>query len=125
LYTVPGQVKYNATRKLVLNGVDGLVFVADSQVSCREKNLESLKNMEENLAGMNRNLADLPLVLQYNKQDLAQNGIPVLDVETLEQDLNGRYRAPSFPAAAITGLNVVDTLRQILVSTVADLEKEL
>ncbi|MEW6263981.1 MAG: GTPase domain-containing protein [Thermodesulfobacteriota bacterium] len=125
LYTVPGQVKYNATRKLVLNGVDGLVFVADSNADCREKNIYSLKNMEENLTGMNRNPADIPLVMQYNKRDLSQNGIPVLDVETLENDLNSRYQAPFFPASAIKGHNVLDTLRQILISTVTVIENDL
>ena len=125
LYTVPGQVKYNATRKLVLNGVDGLVFVADSTLACRKKNINSMENLEENLASYNRSLDDLPLVIQYNKRDLAQNGVPVMDVETMDQDLNSRLKAPSFPATALSGENVLQTLRQSLVSTMAVLEKEL
>ena len=125
LYTVPGQVKYNATRKLVLNGVDGLVFVADSTLACRKRNISSMENLEENLASYNRSLDDVPLVIQYNKRDLAQNGVPVLDLETMEQDLNSRLKAPTFPAAALSGENVLQTLRQSLVSTMAVLENEL
>ena len=125
LYTVPGQVKYNATRKLVLNGVDGLVFVADSAAACREKNIRSLNNLEENLADYNRSLTDIPLIMQYNKRDLGSNGVPILDVETMEKDLNDHLKAPSFPAVATTGKNVLKTLRESLVSTVATLEKEL
>jgi signal recognition particle receptor subunit beta len=125
LYTVPGQVKYNATRRLVLNGADGLVFVADSEQSRREKNIASLENLSENLASYNKNIAEMPLVMQYNKRDLEENGVPVLDVETLEKDLNSSLKAPSFPAAAINGKNVAKTLREILTSTVAHLEKEL
>ena len=125
LYTVPGQVKYNATRRLVLNGVDGLVFVADSEQSRREKNIASLENLIENLASYNKDLAEMPLVLQYNKRDLEENGIPVLEVETLEQDLNSSLKVPSFPAVAINGKNVAKTLREILTSTVSHLEKEL
>ncbi len=125
LYTVPGQVKYNATRRLVLNGVDGLVFVADSTQSRREKNIASLENLVENLASYNKDIAEMPLVMQYNKRDLEEDGIPVLELETLEKDLNTSLKAPSFPAVAINGKNVAKTLREILTSTVAHLEKEL
>lgn len=125
LYTVPGQVKYNATRRLVLNGVDGLVFVADSSQNRREKNIASMENLVENLASYNKDIAEMPVVLQYNKRDLEQNGEPVLELETMENDLNSRLKAPSYPAAAINGHNVVKTLREILTSTVAHLEQEL
>ncbi|MFZ0614809.1 MAG: Rab family GTPase, partial [Desulfobacterales bacterium] len=90
LYTVPGQVKYNATRRLVLRGVDGMVFVADAMTVRREKNILSLKNLQENLANYKKSIFKVPMVLQYNKLDLAEQGIPVLPVETLEQDLNSK-----------------------------------
>ena len=76
LYTVPGQVKYNATRKLVLKGVDGVVFVADSMVVMREKNIQSLENLRENLAFYDIDLYKFPVVLQYNKRDLNAPDIP-------------------------------------------------
>ncbi|MEO8348356.1 MAG: GTPase domain-containing protein, partial [Acidobacteriota bacterium] len=84
LYTVPGQVFYNTTRKLVLKGVDGVVFVADSQRAMKEANLESFSNLRANLAEIGVNLEDLPLALQYNKRDLTS----ILSVEELEGDLN-------------------------------------
>ncbi|MCK5404849.1 MAG: GTPase domain-containing protein, partial [Desulfobulbaceae bacterium] len=96
LYTVPGQVKYNATRKLVLKGVDGIVFVADSQEEQREKNIESLDNLHENLASYNLDLFSIPLVIQYNKMDLAESAIPLIPVETLQKDLNSRLQVPAF-----------------------------
>jgi signal recognition particle receptor subunit beta/predicted nucleic acid-binding Zn-ribbon protein len=108
LFTVPGQVKYNATRKLVLKGVDGLVFVADSQVDMLASNLESQKNLRENLQDEHLELAQLPLVIQYNKRDLPN----LLPLEALEQELNPGGR-PSFSASAITGQNVLETLREI------------
>jgi signal recognition particle receptor subunit beta len=76
LYTVPGQVQYQSTRKLVLKGVDGIVFVADSLEVRREKNLLSLKDLQENLRDYEMNIFKMPLVMQYNKRDLAQQGIP-------------------------------------------------
>ena len=84
LYTVPGQVFYNTTRKLVLKGVDGLVFVADSQRPMREANIESLSSLIENLEDLGLEMADLPLVLQYNKRDLKN----ILSVDELNGDLN-------------------------------------
>ncbi len=125
LYTVPGQVKYNSTRRLVLKGVDGVVFVADSASERRRSNLVSLENLEENLALYNKDIALMPLVMQYNKRDLAGQGIDVLDVETLEEDLNSRLRAPAFAASALEGGNVVATLKKIIAATMASLEKEL
>ena len=125
LYTVPGQVKYNATRKLVLRGVDGLVFVADSMEARREKNLISLKNLHENLASYNESIFKVPLVLQYNKRDLAEQGIPLLSVESLEKDLNSKLKVPSFEASALAGTNVVPTMKKIITMTMASIESQL
>jgi small GTP-binding protein len=125
LYTVPGQVKYNSTRRLVLKGVDGVVFVADSAADRRDKNLISLRNLEDNLVLYNKNIYEIPLVMQYNKRDLAKQGVEILDVETMEQDINAKLKAPSFEASAVEGDNVVLTLKKIIYETMASLEKEL
>lgn len=122
LYTVPGQVKYDATRRLVLKGVDGMVFVADSQVEQRKKNILSLKNLQENLAIYKKSIFKIPLVLQYNKRDLEKEGIPILPMETLEQDLNSQLKVPSFPASAATGENVVPTMKKIISLTMTSLQ---
>jgi mutual gliding-motility protein MglA len=108
LYTVPGQVYYNATRKLVLRGADGVVFVADSQRSMLEENIESMRNLQENLLEEGFDIRDMPLVIQYNKRDLPD----VLPIEELEDVLNFRG-VPSGPASAVTGEGVFDTLRHI------------
>ena len=108
LYTVPGQVYYNATRKLVLRGADGVVFVADSQHEQLEDNVESLRNLHENLIEQNIDVRDTPLVLQYNKRDLPG----VASVEQLEDSLNFRG-VPAFPAAAVSGEGVFDTLKAV------------
>jgi small GTP-binding protein len=125
LYTVPGQVKYDATRRLVLRGVDGIVFVADSMAVRREKNVLSLRNLQKNLKTFNRSIFKVPIVLQYNKKDLAEQGIPLLPLQTLEKDLNSQLRAPTFEASALTGLNVLPTMKKIISITVASLFKEL
>lgn len=125
LYTVPGQVKYNATRKVVLRGVDGLVFVADSLEATRKKNILSLKNLNDNLASYDVSLFKIPLVLQYNKRDLAQQGIPLLSFETLEKDLNSKLKVPSFEASALVGTNVVLTLKKIITMAMASIESQL
>jgi len=125
LYTVPGQVKYNATRRLVLRGVDGIVFVADAMAVRREKNLLSLKNLQENLTNYKKSIFRMPCVFQYNKIDLLEQGIPLLRVETLEKDLNSRLRRPSFAASALTGRNVVATLKKIISMTVSSIKKDL
>jgi signal recognition particle receptor subunit beta len=110
LYTVPGQVIYNATRQLVLRGVDGVVFVADSQYSKMAENVESFQNLEENLRTVKLNLADIPYVLQYNKRDL-EGAAPV---EYLEFLLNSReVQVPSFPATAHDSGGVFETLNAI------------
>lgn len=108
LYTVPGQVEYNASRKLILNGVDGIIFVADSDVMRAKENAESLQNMIDNLAEYNLTLDNIPWVLQYNKRDLAN----AMSVERMERDLNIRG-VPSFEAAASEGLGVFATLKAI------------
>jgi len=113
LYTVPGQIKYNATRKLVLRGVDGVVFVADSMVMRKEKNHFYLKNLQENLASHEMDILKIPLVLQYNKRDLENGNIPILSVAEMQKDLNSELHAPYFLASAINGINVFETLREI------------
>jgi mutual gliding-motility protein MglA len=108
LYTVPGQVYYNATRKLVLRGADGVVFVADSQREQMDENIESLRNLHENLVEENIMIRDFPMVIQYNKRDLPG----VASIEELEDALN--YRGvPAYPAASITGEGVFETLKGI------------
>jgi hypothetical protein len=106
LYTVPGQVFYDASRKLVLRGADGVIFVADSQPTRIEANIESVENLEQNLAAMGQSLADLPYVLQWNKRDLPE----VMPVAELDAQLN-TLRVPAFEAAAATGMGVFETLK--------------
>jgi signal recognition particle receptor subunit beta len=125
LYTVPGQIKYNATRRLVLRGVDGIVFVADAMTVRREKNILALKNLQENLAEYKKNIFKIPFVMQYNKMDLKEKGISLLPVKTLEKDLNSQLKMPSFPASALMGHNVVATLKRIISLTVASIKKDL
>ena len=125
LYTVPGQVKYDATRELVLRGVDGVVFVADSMEARRQQNLQSLKNLQENLAIHKKSIFKIPLVLQYNKRDLAEQDIPLLSVETLENSLNSKLKVPFFEASAVVGTNVVQTLKKIISMTMASVENHL
>ena len=108
LYTVPGQVYYNSTRKLVLRGVDGIVFVADSQRSRQAENLESLQNLRQNLQDYGMNLDDIPFVLQYNKRDMDN----VFTLDELNAELNPR-NVPFFPATAHNGKGVVTTLKTI------------
>ena len=125
LYTVPGQVKYNATRRLVLRGVDGIVFVADAMAVRREKNILSLKNLQENLANYKKSIFKIPCVMQYNKLDLLEQGIPLLTTDILEQDLNYQLKRPSFSASALKGTNVVATLKKIISMTVASIKRDL
>jgi len=108
LYTVPGQVFYNATRRLVLRGVDGLVFVADSQASKMDENIESLNNMYDNLQECGIDADTMPLVFQWNKRDIPD----ILPVETLAAALNPRG-LPAFEAVAPSGVGVFDTLKKI------------
>jgi len=108
LYTVPGQVYYNASRKLILRGVDGIVFVADSQIERLEDNVESIKNLIENLKEYNINLTNLPLVIQYNKRDLPN----IAPLEELERLINP-LKVPSFEAVSSEGISVFATLKEI------------
>ena len=124
-YTVPGQVKYNSTRRLVLRGADGIVFVADSMVVRRKKNMISLKNLQENLAEYKKSIFKIPLVIQYNKRDLINQKIPILPVKTLEQDLNSQLKVPSFEASAVEGTNVAQTMKKIISMTMISLANEL
>ena len=125
LYTVPGQVKYNATRRLVLRGVDGIVFVADAMEVRREKNILSLKNLQENLANYKKSIFKIPIVLQYNKMDLSEQGIPLLATNTLNKDLNDKLKTPSYEASALVGTNVVITLKKIISMTISSIIREL
>ena len=124
LYTVPGQVKYSSTRKLVLKGVDGMVFVADSLKVRHEKNILSLKDLAINLQSYGSNIMKAPLVLQYNKRDLAAEGVPLMPVEEMEKAYNQQLKVPSFAASAVTGENVNATLKACLVLTLRSLKKE-
>ncbi len=126
LYTVPGQIKYNATRKLVLKGVDGVVFVADSMSVMREKNIVAFENLAENLAFYNIDMFDkFPIVLQYNKRDLADKGVPLLDIETMDQDLNSKLKAPVFAASAVSGDNVIPTVKKVISTAIVSLQDQL
>jgi signal recognition particle receptor subunit beta len=148
LYTVPGQVYYNASRKLILKGVDGVVFVADSQIERMDANIEAMQNLYENMAQHGYDLTRIPFAIQYNKRDLP-NAAPVGELQSalnpgwpqedparqkVTQDPNreGEYlvsqqdgqwieRAPYFEAVAITGEGVFDTLKAISKSVVKTL----
>ncbi len=119
LYTVPGQVFYDASRKLILRGADGVVFVADSQVDRIEANVESLENLRVNLAEHGFNLDTIPLTLQYNKRDLPD----IVPVEELNGLLNQRG-VPTFNAIATSGEGVFDTLKDIAKQVVLELKKK-
>jgi len=110
LYTVPGQVYYNATRKLVLQGADGVVFVADSQARQLDENIESLQNLHQNVLEQGVDIRGLPMVLQYNKQDLPRD--LVLAPAELDDALNFRS-LPSVPADALRGAGVFETLKAV------------
>ncbi len=110
LYTVPGQVYYDATRKLVLQGADGVVFVADSQVRQLDENIESLQGLQANLVGMKSDMRSMPLVFQYNKQDLPPELI--LCPDDLDEALNF-WGIPSYASDALQGKGVFETLRAI------------
>ena len=119
LYTVPGQVYYNSTRKLVLQGVDGVIFVADSGRNMLEQNLESLRNLEENLNEYGKSLATMAHVIQWNKRDLPD----VMSVDELEKHLN-HHGAPSFEGIANTGQGVFPTLKALAAAVLKDIMKE-
>jgi signal recognition particle receptor subunit beta len=118
LYTVPGQVFYDASRKLILKGVDGVVFVADSQVERMEANIESLDNLRSNLKEQGYDLDALPLVLQWNKRDLPN----VVPTDEMEKALNFR-KVPAFEAVAPEGIGVFETLKAIAKLVLIELRK--
>lgn len=120
LYTVPGQVVYDTTRKLVLKGADGIVFVADSQKELMDSNLESVDNLEKNLREQGMNLKDIPHILQFNKRDL----LKIAPVEELNKKLN-RYGVPYFEAIAIHGIGVYECLREISIAVMSKISREL
>jgi hypothetical protein len=123
LYTVPGQVKYNSTRKLVLKGVDGVVFVADSLKIRHERNILSLKNLAENLKSYGLDIMKIPLVMQYNKRDLAKEGLPLLSIAEMQKAYNRQLKAPTFEASAVNGQGVNDTLKVCLIKTLKSLRE--
>ncbi len=118
LYTVPGQVFYDASRKLILKGVDGVVFVADSQIERMEANVESLDNLRVNLKEQGYDLDKIPYIIQYNKRDLP-NAAPL---DELQQLLNAQG-APSYEACATVGTGVFETLKAVAKDVLTDLKK--
>ena len=125
LYTVPGQPKYRSTRKMVLKGVDGVVFVADSLEIQRKSNVESLKDLAENLAEENKNVFEIPLVMQFNKRDLGDEGIPIMPEDLMNRELNNKLKVPYHVASALKGTGVGATLKEALLLTLRHLQKEL
>lgn len=118
LYTVPGQVFYDASRRLILKGVDGVVFVADSQIERIEANIESLDNLRINLQDQGYNLDRIPFVIQYNKRDMPN----IMPVEDLRQALNPT-QVPDFEAVATNGTGVFDTLRAVAKLVLTELKR--
>jgi signal recognition particle receptor subunit beta len=125
LYTVPGQVQYSSTRQLVLKEVDGIVFVADSLEIRREKNMLSLKDMNDNLKKYGLSVFKIPLVMQFNKRDLAKKGLPLMSVDQMNNDLNRQLKVPAFPASAVTGEGVAATIKECLKLTMISLRKQM
>jgi mutual gliding-motility protein MglA len=117
LYTVPGQVVYDASRKLIMKGLDGVIFVADSQPERMEENIESLKNLDTNLRQQGYNIREIPLIIQYNKRDL-KNSVPVPEMRRL---LN-KYNSPDFEAVASQGVGVFESLKTVSKTVVSILK---
>jgi len=118
LYTTPGQIIYKVSRKLILKGVDGIVFVADSQEERHDANLDTLDDMLANMEELGISFEETPLVFQYNKRDLPN----ILPVEVLRRDLN-RWNCPDFEAIAIKGVGVIETFKEITKLVVQKLKK--
>lgn len=118
LYTVPGQIFYDASRKLILKGVDGIVFVADSQVERMDANIESFENMKANLKEQGYDLANIPYIIQYNKRDLP-NVVPVVEMKKV-LNVNG---VQDFEAVAATGHGVFETLKAVIKLVLIELKK--
>jgi mutual gliding-motility protein MglA len=117
LYTVPGQVIYDASRRLILKNLDGIIFVADSQIDRMDENILSLQNLEKNLDLAGYNIKKIPLVIQYNKRDLPNSA----SVAELRAALN-KYNAPDFEAEAESGMGVMDSLKTLSKTIVATLK---
>ncbi|RPJ71053.1 MAG: gliding motility protein [Desulfobacteraceae bacterium] len=124
LYTVPGQVKYASTRKLVLKGADAVVFVADSMRVRHEHNIESIKDLAQNLKDYGLNILKFPLIMQWNKRDLADQGVPLMSVDEMNAFYNRQLKAPAFAASATTGMGVNDTLKAALVLTLKSVKSQ-
>ena len=120
LYTVPGQVYYASSRKIILNGVDGIVFVADSQKDRMEGNIETLLDLENNLMAMGHSLETFPWVIQYNKRDLPNTE----SLDILQKKLNF-FHVPHFESLAIKGTGVFDTLKSIINQVVQHVQRQL
>ena len=125
LYTVPGQVRYASTRKLVLRGADGIIFVADSLEVRREKNMLALKDLQQNLKEYNISIFEVPLVMQYNKRDLMDAEVKLMPLEQMQQDLNRQLKVPALPGSALVGTGVGKTLNTCLKLVLKSLQKEL
>jgi GTPase SAR1 family protein len=120
VYTVPGQVTYNETRRLVLKGADGVVFVADSLDIRRSQNLESFKNLQDNLREHGLSFSNIAMVLQFNKRDLNGGEAAVMPISHMQEDLNPYMKWPYFEASAINGDGVKETFKSICMLTVAN-----
>lgn len=120
LYTVPGQVNYSLSRKIVLNGVDGIIFVADSQKEMMNANLDTLLDLEKHLIADNKTLQDFPWVLQYNKRDLPN----IESIDDMNEKLN-LFGVPHFPASAITGQGVFPALKQLIKQVVIKTNQQM
>ena len=125
LYTVPGQVRYSSTRKLVLRGADGVIFVADSLEVRREKNMLSLKDLQQNLKEYDLSVFKVPLVMQFNKRDLDGENIAIMDLKKMEHDLNRQLKVPFFPGSALKGEGVGKTLHACLKLVMQSVQNEL
>jgi mutual gliding-motility protein MglA len=120
LYTVPGQVFYEASRKLILKGVDGVIFVADSQVERFDANKESLENLKDNLAAQGYSIETIPYIIQYNKRDLPN----AVSCEEMQKALNSDLYVPWFEASATVGDGVFDTLKAVAKLVLTELRKK-
>jgi hypothetical protein len=125
LYTVPGQVRYSSTRKLVLRGADGVIFVADSLEVRRQKNLLSLKDLQQNLKDYGLSIFKVPLVMQFNKRDLDVANISIMPLEKMKHDLNRQLKVPFFPGIALKGGGVGKTLHACLKLVMQAVQGEL
>ena len=125
LYTVPGQVRYASTRKLVLRGADGIIFVADSLEVRREKNMLALKDLQQNLKEYGISIFEVPLVMQFNKRDLKDSDIKLMPLKKMQHDLNRQLKAPALPGAALLGDGVGGTINVCLKLVLKALQKEL